>query len=233
MPRAPPPPMSGSNSLKVSRVTHQSPRRRTFELSGARRNATRRGNAAPRVRPSAGLGSDRIEGRIVESEAVHAGRILRLRAARNTNPARCRGAGRDGGMVLPGTHLAGAGSMTANATPVARDRPKRRRAARGELSTWHVADTRRGWKPAIWWNEARMPTGQVLQLSCGVTPNATAARRATERQPQRKRCLWAPARRCLELAGLKMLSAWSSARADLRGQTAPEAVALSDLGLIL
>lgn len=45
--------------------------------------------------------------------------------------------------------------------------------------------------------------------------------------------LWAPARRCLELAGLKMLSAWSSARADLRGQTAPEAVALSDLDLIL
>ena len=97
-------------------------RRPTFELSGARRNATRRGNAAPRVRSSAGLGSDRIEAGMVESEAAHARRILRRRAARNTNPARCRGDGRGGWMVVPRTRQAGDGSMSANATLATRDR---------------------------------------------------------------------------------------------------------------
>ena len=108
---------------------------------------------------------------MVETKAAHAERILRLRAARNTNPARCRGAGRDGWMVLPGTLLAGAGLMTANATPTTRGRSKRRPAVREELQEWRAAETRRGPKPASWRNEARMPTGQVLQFSCGVTPN--------------------------------------------------------------
>ena len=81
-------------------------------------------------------------------------------------------------MVALGTRLAGDGSMTANATPATRERSRTRRAARDKLKTWHVADTRRGWNPAIWWNEARMPTGQVLQFSCGVTPNVHSEGRA-------------------------------------------------------
>ena len=107
----------------------------------------------------------------MESEAAHAGRILRLRAARNTNPARCRGDGRRRSTAaLPGRRN-GDGLLAANAMLVIGDRSRTRRAARHQLNTWHAAGTRRGWKPAIWWNEARMPTGQVLQLSCGVTPN--------------------------------------------------------------
>ncbi|OYW13034.1 MAG: hypothetical protein B7X02_02950, partial [Rhodospirillales bacterium 12-54-5] len=79
----------------------------TQQLGGARRNANRRGDAAPRVRPSAGLGTDRIEAGTVETKAAHEERILRLRAARNTTPARYRGDGRGGWTVALRAILAG------------------------------------------------------------------------------------------------------------------------------
>ena len=74
-------------------------------------------------------------------------------------------------MVLPRTRLAGDGSMAANAMLVIRERSRTRRAAREELKEWRAAETRRARKPPTCRNEARKPTGQVLQLSCGATPN--------------------------------------------------------------
>ena len=102
----------------------------------------------------------------------------------------------DGWMVLPGTLLAGAGLLTANATPTTRGRSKRRQAAREELQEWRAAETRRGRKPAVWRNEAMAPTGQVLQLSCGVTPNAAHEARRPLHQPRSATTLFPASARC-------------------------------------